>query len=134
MKNKNDTTMPPIGAVSLLVVFAVLCMTVFAVLSLSTVQADDRLSKALAENVSNYYDADCRAQVILARLRAGELPDEVQKNGDIYAFECPMSETQKLAVELKKKDGKFNILKWETTTAVEWNSNDSLQIWDGTFE
>lgn len=134
MKNKNDIAIPPVGGASLLVAFAVLCLTVFAVLSLSTVQADNRLSEALAENVNNYYAADFRAQVILAELRAGEFPDEVRKNGDTYTYECPMSKTQKLAVELRKENEKFSVLKWETITAVEWKPNDRLQVWDGTFE
>ena len=39
---------PPVGGASLLVVFAVLCLTVFALLSLSTVRANERLSEASA--------------------------------------------------------------------------------------
>ena len=73
MDSKRRFTPPPVGGVSLLVVFAVLCLTVFALLSLSTVRADDRLSQASARAVSGYYAADCQAQEVLARLRAGEL-------------------------------------------------------------
>ena len=48
-------TKPPkypsmIGASTLLVIFAVLCMTVFSLLSLSTAQSRSRLSAAAAEN------------------------------------------------------------------------------------
>ena len=53
---------PAVGGSSLLVIFAVLCLTVFALLGLSTVQADGRLSGASAEAVSAYYAADCRAE------------------------------------------------------------------------
>ena len=56
--------------------FAVLCLTVFAVLSLTTVQADARLAEASARAVEEYYAADCAAQEILARLRNGETPVE----------------------------------------------------------
>lgn len=45
--NKEDRFSPPaVGGISLLVAFAVLCLTVFALLSLSTVQAQKRLSDA----------------------------------------------------------------------------------------
>ena len=48
MNDKQKVTLPAIGGSSLLVIFAVLCLTVFALLSLSTVQADNRLSDASA--------------------------------------------------------------------------------------
>ena len=69
---------PAVGGISLLVVFAVLCLTVFALLALTTVQADNRLADASAKAVTDYYAADCRAQEILARLRNGERPEGVE--------------------------------------------------------
>ena len=68
---------PTVGGVSLLVVFAVLCLTVFALLGLTTVQADRRLADASIKAISDYYAADCEAQAVLARLRAGELREGV---------------------------------------------------------
>ena len=62
---------PALGGASLLVIFAVLALTVFALLSLSTVRADVRLGDASAQAVVNYYAADGRAQEILACLRTG---------------------------------------------------------------
>ena len=61
-KPDSDFSPPAVGGVSLLVVFAVLCLTVFALLSLSTVRADARLSEASAQSVADYYAADCEAQ------------------------------------------------------------------------
>ena len=70
-RKQAELSPPPVGGASLLVVFAVLCLTVFALLSLSTVRANGRLSEASAQAVADYYAADCAAQEILARLRAG---------------------------------------------------------------
>ena len=71
-KRKRDDFAPPaLGGSSLLVVFAVLALTVFALLSLSTVRADVRLGDAAAKAVTDYYAADTRAQEILAQLRNG---------------------------------------------------------------
>lgn len=76
--NRNDRFSPPaVGGISLLVAFAVLCLTIFALLSLTTVRADVRLADASADAVTEYYAADCQAQEILARLRNGEVPDSV---------------------------------------------------------
>ena len=76
MDNRNNSRFSPpaVGGVSLLVAFAVLCLTVFALLALATVQADARLAGASAQAVADYYAADCQAQETLARLRAGERP------------------------------------------------------------
>ena len=69
---------PALGGSSLLVAFAVLALTVFALLSLSTVRADVRLADASAQAVTDYYAADCQAQEILARLRSGETVEGVE--------------------------------------------------------
>ena len=53
-KDKGSFAPPALGGISLLVVFAVLCLTVFALLSLSTVRADERRSDASAQAVTNY--------------------------------------------------------------------------------
>ena len=48
-RKQAELSPPPVGGASLLVVFAVLCLTVFALLSLSTVRANGRLSEASAQ-------------------------------------------------------------------------------------
>ena len=76
---KRGTSGPPaaVGGSSLLVIFAVLCLTVFALLTLSTAAADSRLSQDAAAAVEAYYQADSQAEALWARLRAGERPEEV---------------------------------------------------------
>ena len=53
MDKKHRFSFPAVGGSSLLVIFAVLCLTVFALLGLSTVQAGQRLSNASAEAVES---------------------------------------------------------------------------------
>ena len=53
-REKERFSTPAAGGTSLLVVFAVLCLTVFALLSLATVQADERLAMASAQAVKDY--------------------------------------------------------------------------------
>lgn len=131
-KQKNQSFAPPaVGGMSLLVVFAVLCLTIFALLSLTTVQADTRLADASVKAVSDYYAADCAAQEILARLRAGELPEGVSVYGDLYSYACPISDTQNLEVEVLLSAGEYHIRRWQAVPAEEWVSDDSLELWDG---
>lgn len=126
---------PAVGGSSLLVIFAVLCLTVFALLGLSTVQADGRLSGASAEAVSAYYTADCQAEAILARLRAGELPEGVDvtvtPEGRTCAYTCPISDTQTLAVEVRLEDTSYTVLRWQSVSTVDWETDETLDLWDG---
>lgn len=120
---------PAVGGASLLAAFAVLCLTVFALLSLTTVQADRRLADAAVQAVSDYYAADCRAQEILARLRAGERPEGVERAGELYVYVCPISDSQELAVEVRRTD--WAVLRWQARPVRAWQAEDRLDVWDG---
>ena len=95
---------PAIGGSSLLVILALLALTVFALLSLSTVQAEKRMADAAARSVADYYAADLEAERIFARLRAGETVDGVAVQGNNYSYGCAISEHQILKVQLEKKE------------------------------
>lgn len=125
---------PAVGGSSLLVIFIVLCLTVFAMLGLSSVQADGRLSQASAEAVSAYYSADCEAEAILAQLRQGILPEGVVKEGTQYRYECAVSETQKLVVEAEVTGAEYRIIRWQIEPVVSWQNEDVLHVWDGVTE
>lgn len=132
--SEKRTFSPPVvvGAVSLLTIFAVLCLTVFALLSLSTVQADERLSDKSFAAVQGYYAADCAAEEILSLLRAGEIPEGVTAyDGGIYRYGCPISETQTLAVEVAIDGTDYTIIRWQARSTAEWVADDSLPVWDG---
>lgn len=139
-EQKREQFSPPaLGGSSLLVVFAVLALTVFALLSLSTVRADARLGDTATQAVSGYYAADCQAQEILARLRAGErpknnaiavTPGEEAEEG-IYSYVIPISDTQELQVKLRLRGEDYHILRWAAAPAGDWDYDDGLPVWDG---
>lgn len=141
-RKKESFAPPALGGSSLLVVFAVLALTVFALLSLSTVRADVRLGDAAAKAVSDYYTADAQAQEILARLRNGETPVEVTAHGEDswhdprftrYTYAVPISDTQELQVEVlvDRTDGSWSVLRWQSVPVGEWEPDTSLTVWDG---
>ena len=128
----NHNMRPPlIGGSSLLVVFAILCLTVFALLGFSTVLADKRLSDASANAVMNYYAADLQAEKILAQLRNGVVPEGVNQENGVYIYVCPMSDTQVLQVAVCVEDATWEILEWKTVSTVEWGEEAPLPVWDG---
>ena len=130
-RNEQKTSAPMIGAASLLVIFAVLCMTVFALLGLSAVRADGRLSDVRAEAVADYYTADSRAEEILAQLRRGEMPGGVRLSEGIYTYSCPISDTQALEVEARLEGDGYQILRWQTVSTLDWQIDEKLPVWDG---
>lgn len=131
MNDKRSFLPPAVGLSSLLVIFAVLCITVFALLSLSTVRADARLSESSAKAVTGYYEADFAAEEILARLRAGEQPEGVIFENGIYTYSCPISETQALLVEVKVEGSGYTVLRWQARSTANWEADDSLPVWQG---
>mgnify|MGYP006876751849 FL=1 len=130
--NKDDRFSPPaVGGISLLVAFAVLCLTVFALLSLSTVQAQSRLADASLETVAQYYAADAEAVRILALLRSGESPDGVTYREGIYSYTCPISETQVLEVEVRLSEEDYEILRWQAVPDGQDGEESGFDLWDG---
>ena len=133
MNEKERFSMPTTGGISLLVVFAVLCLTVFALMSLSTVQVDKRMSDASLQAVSDYYAAECEAWRILALLLEGEVPEGVTQEDGIYAYICPISETQNLKVEVSLDGKHYTILRWQAVSEREESGTESMGLWDGTL-
>lgn len=132
MNDQMQFSPPAVGGSSLLVIFAVLCLTVFALLGLSTVQADGRLSNTSAQAVKNYYEADYQAETILAQLRGGEVPAGVTAVDGIYSYSCPISETQELQVEVHlENETHWTILRWQAVSTAAWETDEILDVWDG---
>ena len=131
MDEKRKGGFPLVGVSSLLVIFAVLCLTVFALLSVSTVRADRALSEKSAAAAEGYYRADYAAEVTLARLRAGERPEGVKESNGICCYTHPISETQTLVVEVKVEGNDYEILRWQAVSTADWQASDQLPVWSG---
>ena len=122
---------PLVGGSSLLIIFAVLCLTVFALLGLSTVQANDRLSRVSAQAAADYYAADCEAESILATLRRGEVPADVTVEDDLYSYICAISETQELHIQVRLTADDWEILQWQAVSVAPESEDAYLSLWDG---
>ncbi len=140
-KDAPRASAPPIGATSLLTVFAVLALTVFALLTLADVRSDARLADVSWTATQAYYAADGQAQELLARLRAGETPlgvkvtapEDLDSPWDrrcVYA--CPISDGLELQVAVYlSDDGGYQVLRWQMSSTREWEEEGNLHVWDG---
>lgn len=119
------------GGTALMVTFAVLCLTVFAILALSTVLADRRLSNQYAASTQAYYAADAEAESVIAELRRGGNPEGVERDGDSVSFLCPVSDTQSLLVRAEIRDGACGNVRKTLVYSADWEATGSLPVWQG---
>ena len=127
--NKNRRGITLVGGSSLLVIFSVLCLTVFALLALSTVKADIRIADASIQSIEEYYRADCEAEEILAQIRQGNVPDGVEQDGDVYAYSCRVSDTQVLSVIAEVTDTNYKIYQWKMILTEQWSPDEYIEVW-----
>ena len=121
------------GALSLVMIFCVLCLSVFSVLTLATADREARLSEMTARSVEEYYRADYDATVIVAALCSGTNPDvEIDWDGDTASFLLPIGESLGLDVAVSVHGGTCEILRWQTVYTGNWEPDTHLGLWDGT--
>ena len=131
MNKKGLHTFPAVGLSSLLVIFAVLCLAVFALLTVSTARADANLSRKNREAALQYYQAELEADRCIARLRGGEVLPGVNREGDIYTFSCPVSDTKMLEVQVLIQGESCRILRWQSVSTTHWKTDEKLPVWSG---
>lgn len=127
------------GAVSLVMIFCVLCLAVFAVLTLATAQREKTLSDLNASRAESYYAADTLATQIAAELRDGATPDydvalRETAEGTVAEYSVPFGAEQYIAVRLLlRPDGACEVQRWASVYGGDWQTDDSIDIWDGGF-
>ena len=75
---------PGVGASSILMIFVVLCLTTFGVLSYVTANADRKISTKNAESVENYYKAYTQVQSKLQQIDSALLTAQTKIDTSVY--------------------------------------------------
>ena len=124
------------GAVSLVMIFCILCLVIFSVLTLATADRESRLSEMTARNTEEYYQADRDATVIAAALRNGspipaDIDVEIAWEGDTASFLLPIGDSLALDVALTVRGGAYEILRWQTVYVGSWEPDNVLDLWEG---
>ncbi|MCL1807193.1 MAG: hypothetical protein FWG31_05775 [Oscillospiraceae bacterium] len=134
-----------VGSASLILIFAVLCLTIFALISLTSAENDKVLTEVNAELVAAYYEADTLAEYILDEILSADVIPETIRGIDIketvdfftdesiIAFRCPVTEEKELYVQLSiDMFGYAEILNWKMQDTQEWSDeDDKLPVWQG---
>ena len=128
-----------VGASSILLILVVLSLTLFSVLSLLQARADAALTEKTALSVSAFYDADARAQQMLAQLdgaiAVGQDPtaiDGVTRTGENeYAFTIGSFDGHTLDVVVQVENGRANVTRYRYESAQEWVGENADTVWQG---
>lgn len=136
-----------IGTSSILIIIVILCLVCFSGLSITSANADYRLSKRLADRTTAYYDACNQAQGSLCMISA-ELEDLYQESSskedyenkikrslqDLFIFSYPINENQILQVSISPlypdtAEGDFiEITGWQIINITTPELDNSLPV------
>ena len=131
-----------VGSASIVLVFAVLCLTIFSLISFIVTQNTKALIEAESRFVIGYYHADTKAEVILAELlRAETIPATIQgidinieQDHDISAnivnFSCPIYNTdyKDLFVRVMMEESTYSILSWRVVNNAGWERTNEFNV------
>lgn len=128
-----------VGASSILLILVVLSLTLFGVLSLVQARSDAALTERTALSVSAFYDADARAQQVLAfiddALQSGEQPTAVegvsQQDENTYAFSIGSFDGHSLNVRVDVSAGTCRVTSYRYESAAEWTGESTGTLWQG---
>ena len=127
MEQKSARNIINIGISSIIFLFIVLCLSVFALLSINSARQSYDTVMRNADAVTAYYAADSQAQQWLHELRK-----EGARTGDPLKKEFPVSDSQTLSVEVDPAT--MEILSYQVVNNEVLEIDDSLPVWQGEME
>lgn len=147
-ENKRSNNRRPgfnVGSASIIMVFAVLCLTIFSVLSFTTSSSDLRLSLRASKSISDYYAAELRAQdtilFINQQIKEGKTLDnlkmhleevDLESSDFTIRFSEAVDDRRMLLVELTfDKDYNMTVTRWNLLASKDWVPDFGMDIWSG---
>lgn len=131
-----------VGSATLVMIFSVLCLTIFAVLSVVTAGNAWTLAEKSADSVTAYYEADTKAIAIYDDLTANydgtfTLPTDCTAQvewvdgTERLNYWVPMDDNQVIWVQLYPVGDTLVIARWEVEYQGDWNADQTLNLWGG---
>lgn len=144
-----------IGSSSMLVVFIILCLVTFSVLSVASANNDRKYSEKIANRTTAYYKASNKAEELLSQIDdklkqiyeqynadyLSQVPDVLTSIDGIdtsdfpsVSFSVPINDTQTLSVSLliqipeKEGDTFYTITSWQEISTEVWNGDEPMNL------
>ena len=141
MNHKKSFPIVNMGTSLLLVVFIIICLIVFATLSLSSSLRDQKYSDQAVLKTENYYLAYSKAQKQLKEIDQAIINHEdlsslknieisLKDNYTYVSFKETIDKNQDLDVEIQltQDQNRYKIIKWQEITSKEWKNESTLPL------
>ena len=149
---REDRRAVSIGGISVLMVFVMLCLTTFGLLTLATARAEMRLTEKNAQSVTAYYASSSRMQEILAQIdgivkgggqsREAMLDEiahiegvQVSRDGDGAVVEAGVTDSGPIGMAMRltiDDNNQITVAAYHMQSNVKFNYQDQIQeIWPG---
>ncbi|MDR2570938.1 MAG: hypothetical protein LBD23_11705 [Oscillospiraceae bacterium] len=139
------------GSTLIVLVFAVLCLSIFALISYNSARTEYDITASWERLVMEYYEADLLAVYIVDKLildngiEDDKLDNETKDIQNIrgvdvetwydaentakkYAFTCDISDLRELIVEIAIYDETYDIMKWQVQNKEEWVPDRNITV------
>lgn len=143
-----------IGGPTLILIFIVMCLVTFGMLSLSAAKSQRELAERNASAVKEYYLTDSEGEefyrMVLEEVRemkrnapepgnyeellAQELGDYYQPEEGIVTTQIPMAHSQALSIELSPSflgEGEVWVRKWKVIQTEDYTVDTSMPVYNG---
>ena len=147
-----------VGYASIMIIFVVICLTIFAAMSLRAAQSGESLNKRAGVFSEEYYAADSAAKNTLAQLdelalaagqsaffeeeffaAAAQIDGAAAvrvREGISVSYAVPINDRQELAVSVTfysvpQDSARYDITQWSSRLINDSQSDDALNVWDG---
>ncbi|MDO5345684.1 MAG: hypothetical protein Q4E91_08065 [Lachnospiraceae bacterium] len=153
---KNSRMILNTGTTSLILIFTVLALVVFALLSLSSANVQWKLAQKMAERTTQYYegeneaakrlyqvgemleqlasDCDREAEFLAMARKAAEETEGIQWENGKICWQTEISEKQQLRVEVlpvyPQQEGAaaWRLDCWKLETAAQWENRQTMEL------
>ena len=115
------------GISLMLVVFIVLCMVVFSVLSLSTAIKDRNYSLQNANNTQEYYEACNQAELELSKIISNLTSYNENENIE-YNIVVNDDKILNVVVEVHPSQNDYSIKTWKLISTQTWEGDDIISV------
>lgn len=154
MAKKENGYRANIGTPSLILIFMILCLVTFGMLSLTTAKGEWNLAQRNAQYVEEFYQADGEGEVfyqmVLGAVKraesnsqdlesfrsalSNELGGYYDTETSVVSTQIPMKRSQALSIKLilnLEKENKISISQWKVMQTEDYEIDRSLPVYKG---
>ena len=131
-----------IGFTTIIMMLVVVVFTTLGVLALSTAKTDDTLANKNLEFVSDYYEAEGKANEIKARIStmhaqgisAGDIANSIEGvtvHESRAEYGVKVNDRQMIHVQINLEGSQTRVERFNLENTTEWNPSQPISVWEG---